>query len=313
MPRPTKYTMNAEGRYICPCPNCPTTFSTVPACSRHVKQQHPTPAPPTITIETQPMTQTITTTAPMTTVMELLAMLCPTREEIKSPNPEELPMPLKVVKVEITIEETIEEVPKVEAWNTPPKPQPVQVKSYLDLLPEDCLRLIYKNLFNECIKELPQLKNESWMSLWNDERRIQDAQYYYFFNIRRRREDKLNELVSREYNEHQGDMNNVKVGDIIQKIYHDDLYKIVGETEKSFKIASLGWCKIDISQYIRYDKYITCQRGVYMPNINDVSEYTINIRKTTFDKREGTRGWTVCKWNPSIYNTARVYNNQMRD
>lgn len=138
MPRIQKYFANENGKYS--CPHCMQEFAQPAGVSRHVKRQHPS-VNQTITIETTPLRDAPETTMvkeevePTTSNMctrynlditnaedldileeieRLTQVLCPTMYNLKpiSHTPDMLPMPCKLIKVEMTIEQPIQAEPE---------------------------------------------------------------------------------------------------------------------------------------------------------------------------------------------------------
>lgn len=256
MPRPAKYTTNADGRVQ--CPHCTTTFSTVPACSRHVKQFHTTPAPQVINIpDTQP-------TPKVNTVDE-------EQEEV-------------IVWIGWDNEKAIKSalIAGLHAMSQP-KPQPPKqyqpkVKSYLDILPEDCLRLIYKNVFDECIEQLPRCRvsYREFNPKWDYFRRKEEFQHEW-----------ETRHILKEFKAIQGDNNINKCGDIIQGNKNGlyALYKIIGVTQASYRLMRIR-TRVCECKGVKY----------WIPDYHTDTEEKRTVKRATIDdKRQG-----FMKWEPRV-------------
>lgn len=194
-------------------------------------------------------------------------------------------------------------------------------KTYLDLLPNDCLdiiyRLAYKSMYDDCMNEFKTILKNEHVDVQREENFFRGHHLTWhvtravFSVCNQHKYNRLHQKATKDYVEHQGDMNVIKVGDIIvvQEGYsHNDyLYKIVKETEKSFVLVKLGWQMVETRQY---GYFLNTFSVIDMPNINDVSAQKKTMRKDTiklysqYERRLRYAYGERCKaykWNPKIY------------
>jgi hypothetical protein len=153
-------------------------------------------------------------------------------------------------------------------------------KTYFDKLPEDCLRLIYKFSFDECLKTLPK-KPIKYLRTYKHIKQL----------------EKLKTI--------QNNINVLKIGDILETYKQDGnkyYYKIENITNKSYCCRELG--KI----YIDYEKdayrWYVWVRSYILPDYN-------NHYEKCYIKKEKVGDGLKCrfnKWKPKFEKEIRKRN-----
>ena len=145
-------------------------------------------------------------------------------------------------------------------------------KTYLDKLPEDCLRLIYKFSFDECLKTLPKnpMKYLRTYKHKNDLKKLKEIQ---------------------------GDKEILKVGDILETYKPDGktyFYKVEKITNKSYCCRELGKIYMDYER--TNHRYYAWIKSYILPNYTDLYEKSY-INKEKVGDRLRCR---FNKWRPKF-------------